>query len=383
MDDSLHATMQHQDDKPISANSLLEQIKAGSERWLMPWHKGLEAPTNPVTGNLFKGRNADLLWKAAIQKGVSHNQWATLKQWRKLKGKVRIRSKGTRIFKPKTFESMDLFGKETPILTGFNSYYVFNEQDIDNYNPEHPDLFTAHKHYVTDHDALNQLIEKSQAFIHYGGHRAVYFPASDEIFMPKRSSFVSTARATANESFYSTLLHELVHWTGHHSRLARGVYFGVSELDYAYEELIAELGAVILCGDFGVHLAPKQENAAYLRSWLKVLEHDIDNFYNAFESAQKAVNWLYLHTGVYPKSKSQEPDQETEPAEPPITSKKPVRAKFTRILSYPSGPIAIQFSVAVTCGNCNEEYRVTLQRYEERSMCPDCERVNLHDGLWV
>ena len=278
---------------------------------------------------------------------------------------------------------MDLFGKETPILTGFNSYYVFNEQDIDNYNPEHPDLFTAHKHYVADHDALNQLIENSQAVIHYGGHRAVYFPVSDEIFMPKRSSFVSTARGTANESFYSTLLHELVHWTGHHSRLARSVYFGDSELDYAYEELIAELGAVILCGDFGVHLAPKQENAAYVRSWLQVLEDDIDNFYNAFASAQNAVNWLYLHTGVYPKSKSQEPDQETEPAESPIMSKKPVKAKFTRILSYPSGPIAIQFSVAVTCGNCNEEYRVTLQRYEERSMCPDCDRVNLHDGLWV
>ncbi|MDV6327059.1 ArdC-like ssDNA-binding domain-containing protein [Idiomarina sp. Sol25] len=84
MDDSLHATMQHQDDKPISANTLLEQIKAGSERWLMPWHKGLEAPVNPVTGNLFKGRNADLLWKAAIQQGVSHNQWATLKQWSRL-----------------------------------------------------------------------------------------------------------------------------------------------------------------------------------------------------------------------------------------------------------------------------------------------------------
>ena len=81
--------------------------------------------------------------------------------------------------------------------------------------------------------------------------RACYTPATDTINMPNADAFVDTPDATATQSFYSTLLHEHVHWTGHESRLDRLKSKGKFTSDYAYEELIAELGSVILAVQLG------------------------------------------------------------------------------------------------------------------------------------
>jgi antirestriction protein ArdC len=107
--------------------------------------------------------------------------------------------------------------------------------------------------------------------------------------MPSRSLFSSV------EEYYSTLFHELTHSTGHSSRVGRE---GIEQLNtfgsdsYSKEELVAEMGAPMLCGLTG--LAPKtlENSAAYLQTWLSVLKSDSRMVVTAASAAQKAVDYI-------------------------------------------------------------------------------------------
>jgi len=101
-----------------------------------------------------------------------------------------------------------------------------------------------------------------------GGDRACFVPSKDLIQMPDRYRFVE------REAYYSTLCHELVHWSGAAKRLDRDLKGRFGTECYAVEELVAELGAAFLCADLGISLEPREDHAAYVRSWLTVLKAD-------------------------------------------------------------------------------------------------------------
>jgi antirestriction protein ArdC len=119
--------------------------------------------------------------------------------------------------------------------------------------------------------------------------KAFYNIEADYINMPKKKSFVS------NESYYSTLFHELVHSTGHEKRLNRktvteAVEFG-SET-YSLEELIAELGCSYLCNSTGIINTEIQNSVAYIEGWLKLLKSDKRYIIRATGFSQKAVDFI-------------------------------------------------------------------------------------------
>ena len=95
------------------------------------------------------------------------------------------------------------------------------------------------------------------------------------------------------QSYTATKAHELVHWTGHPSRNARefGKRFG--DRAYAFEELVAELGAAFLCADLGIAAEPRDDHASYLAHWLKVLKDDKRAIFTAASHAQKAADFLH------------------------------------------------------------------------------------------
>lgn len=105
--------------------------------------------------------------------------------------------------------------------------------------------------------------------------------------MPPFESFVDP------QGYYATLAHECSHWTRHPSRLDRDLgrkRWG--DEGYAREELVAELGAAFLCADLGIELEPREDHAAHLGSWLKVLKDDKRCIFSAAAHAQKAVDYL-------------------------------------------------------------------------------------------
>ena len=107
--------------------------------------------------------------------------------------------------------------------------------------------------------------------------------------VPGRDTFDSA------ESYYSTLFHELTHSTGHTSRLARE---GIERLErfgsesYSKEELVAEIGAAMLCGVAGIARQTVSNSASYLQSWLRVLKADSRLVIGAASAAQRAADYI-------------------------------------------------------------------------------------------
>jgi antirestriction protein ArdC len=125
--------------------------------------------------------------------------------------------------------------------------------------------------------------------IAYGGDRAYYLPMLDTVTVPHLSQFVSMA------NYYATLYHEVVHSTGHMSRLARpGVTDGARFASHAYsqEELTAELGAAFLCGVSGIAPQTLDNAAAYIAHWIERLHNDKTLLVHAASHAQRAVDFI-------------------------------------------------------------------------------------------
>lgn len=163
-------------------------------------------------------------------------------------------------------------------------YTVFNVEQCDDLPPEHagaeaPDLDDA---AIEDH--ARRLIAATPARITHGAERACYNIAGDVIRMPRPGAFSQPLDYTR------TLIHELGHWTGHPSRLARqyGKRFG--DQAYAREELVAELSAAFVCASLGIE--PTLQHSAYLASWLDVLEDDDKAIFRAASHASTAADYL-------------------------------------------------------------------------------------------
>jgi antirestriction protein ArdC len=122
--------------------------------------------------------------------------------------------------------------------------------------------------------------------VRHGGNRAFYTTAGDYIQMPEFGQFDEP------HGYYATLAHEHVHWTGAAHRCARefGKRFG--DEAYAFEELVAELGAAFLCADLALSNEPRRDHAAYIASWLRVLQNDKRAIFTAASKAQGAADYL-------------------------------------------------------------------------------------------
>jgi antirestriction protein ArdC len=130
---------------------------------------------------------------------------------------------------------------------------------------------------------------QEQVEVSHGGTRAYYQPATDSIRMPEKEAFDSS------EEYYSTLFHEFTHSTGHQSRLNRA---GITEMHYfgdeiySREELVAEMGAAMLCAVAGIENKTVKNSAAYIQSWLSKLRDDKKLVVHAAAAAQKAADFI-------------------------------------------------------------------------------------------
>ena len=118
----------------------------------------------------------------------------------------------------------------------------------------------------------------------------------DYINLPSPEFFKDTCGSTTTQNYYSTAFHELVHWTGAEKRLNREQKHKFASKDYAFEELVAELGAAMLCASTGVESSPREDHAIYIQNWLKALKDDKKFIFSASSQAQKAADYLFSFT---------------------------------------------------------------------------------------
>ncbi len=251
-------------------------------------------PVNPTTQNHYQGVNIPCLWFYQQEKDYSSNEWATFKQWKQQGASVRKGEKASPIVFYKTLvkTETDNQGKEETVnVPMLRLYHVFNANQVDGYNSE---IKATEKVDMVERIILaDRFCANTKADIRTGEARAYYNTARDFINMPRTKEFVETSDSSATQNYYSVLFHELTHWTGSTKRLNRIKTDSDSvKQAYAFEELVAELGAAFLCAQLGISQAPREDHALYIKSWLQALKNDNKHIFKASAQAARAVEYL-------------------------------------------------------------------------------------------
>lgn len=278
-------------------NQIITAIEAGAGQVAMPWHRSgaaITRPKNISTGNAYRGVNTIALWAAAEIGGYAEGLWGTYRQWQDRGAQVRKGETSSLIIFYKEFARDDDDAGEDG-QTNFDRRFmvkasrVFNVEQVDGYEREDIDVSADPIDPIASADAF---IQATGATVTEGGERAFYNRTTDAITMPDRFRFMDTATSTATESWYSVLLHELTHWTGAETRMARefGERFGDDA--YAMEELVAEISAAFLCADLGITAEPRPDHAAYIDHWLRIMKGDKKAIFTAASAAAKASDFL-------------------------------------------------------------------------------------------
>jgi antirestriction protein ArdC len=261
--------------------SVINALESGENPWRKTWKNITDhgMPHNLKSGRMYSGANVLLLG----MQGAPCNAWVTYKQAMELGGNVRKGAKSSVVYFWQFLEKEeDGVTRKIPMV---RVYRVFNairdcEGLADRVSTDLPERESRPS------DALASYIAREQISLSHGTNQPCYVPSIDQIQMPHEEAFQTSGH------YQGVLAHEAIHSTGHKSRLDRltdrAAFGGES---YAFEELVAELGACYVCGQIGVE--PDFNNsAAYLRSWLNAIRENDSWLVSAGGRAQKAADYI-------------------------------------------------------------------------------------------
>jgi antirestriction protein ArdC len=270
----------------IITSRIIEEIEKNN---VLPWQKEWKGlfPVNHSTQKPYRGINLLLLPQTESNEFIT---WSQLCDLRKKDESLKLKkgSKQHLVVFFNTYE--DKLDEEKIEKKGYLKYYkLFAIEDVENLAPKRvlPNKNNnPHEDAETLIDAY--LSKENIRLVTTCGDKACYSPTLDQITIPKLQAFNSS------NFYYETLLHECVHSSGHPNRLNRlskDAYFG-NDI-YSREELTAQLGASFLCNHLGLETEKTFNNsAAYIKSWLRVLNSDKTFVYRASTQAQKAVDYI-------------------------------------------------------------------------------------------
>lgn len=274
----------------IITDRICEILEKGEIPWHKPWTCKPGTMHQNAKGREYNGLNIIMLNCMAATMNYKSNQWITYKQAGERGWQVRKGEKGTPViyWNWVNTEKEDKTGKKVTDSIPFLRYYtVFNFDQVEGAPAPAPEEEPGTiEPIVICENIVNRMPNKPA--IKQSGTGAFYSPDLDFVNMPM-------AEWDKAEEYYSTLFHELIHSTGHVSRLGRfkdegRVHFGSDK--YSKEELIAELGAAFLCGNTGIEQTTIENSAAYIQSWLKALKNDKRMIVFAAAAAQKAADYI-------------------------------------------------------------------------------------------
>jgi len=280
-----------------TTKSVLEALEAGTVPWHQPWSADISAPMSLSTGRPYRGINVFLLMMEGAARGYSSHHWGTYRQIQERGGQVRKGEKSTQIVFWKLLRKDEVKADGSPgvrMIPLLRLYHVFNVDQADWADD-------ARLPVVVDRADVDPIAEAESLIAEYlatgptlthGGDSAYYAPVADRIQLPVLTDFESA------EHYYSTLYHEATHSTGHSQRLSRegvaaGTFGGFGSATYSFEELVAEMGAAMLCALAGINQAATlPATASYLAHWIEVLREDHNVIIRAASQAQKAVDLM-------------------------------------------------------------------------------------------
>ena len=258
-------------------NQIIEKLKEGTVPWKKPFKNGIAV--NWKTQKAYRGINTMLL---------DGGEYATFKQVKEAGGTVVKGSKSKIVVFWKMLEVEEKEAEEKKNIPMMRYYRVFKiGEQTEGIEPKQ-ELEKFDHNPIEEAEKVKENYFYAPSFsFNTGG--AWYKPFEDHINVPPLEDFENVNK------YYSTLFHEMVHSTGHADRLKReGVIknnkFG-SQL-YSKEELVAELGASMLCGLTGIENTTIDNSASYIQSWLRALKDDKTLIVSASQKAQKASDHI-------------------------------------------------------------------------------------------
>ena len=275
-------------------NKIIAELEAGRLPWVQPWGSSgvsapLAMPKNAATGRSYSGINVLILWGAVVQHGFPTQSWLTFRQALGLGGNVRKGERGTTVVYADRFVPNDErrrsreTGAEAVAIPFLKQFTVFNAAQCDGL----PDDLVAVPPPVPEGliiPEVEALIRACGADLRLDGDKAFYAPAHDYIQLPRPESYFEPI------NWHRTALHELGHWTGHASRLARDLSGAFGSKPYSREELCAEMTSAFCCATLGI--VPTVRHADYIGAWLEVLREDNRAVIRAASAGSKAADFL-------------------------------------------------------------------------------------------
>ena len=249
---------------------VIAELEEGRLPWVQPWDSArcpCTMPHNAVSGRAYSGINILILWCEAVERQFSSQRWLTYKQAEQAGGHVRRGEKGTVIcyadrFTPKA-EAAKAAGedREARTVAFLKRFTVFNLDQIEGL-PEQYDAEPVVPDSVMAIAEVDRLIAASGADFRIGGSEAFYSPRQDYVQVPPQAAFHEPI------NWFRTALHEMGHWVGGKGRLERDQSGRFGSIEYAKEELAAEMTAAFTCATLGIQ--PTVRHSDYIGAWIKL-----------------------------------------------------------------------------------------------------------------
>ena len=268
-------------------NRIISEMETGIIPWQKPWVAS-GGCVSYATGKPYSLLNQMLLGRPG--------EYATYQQVQAAGGYVRRGEKAHMVVFWKFLQKEDEETGEVKEVPFLRYYNVFHIDQCEGLKPKHfPALpQTANADQKAEAIICGYLKSSGVRMTHQQGDRAFYRPSDDTITLPLLAQFHETSE------YYSTAFHELIHSTGHMSRLNRlekTAFFGTEA--YSKEELVAEIGASALVHIAGLETSASfRNNAGYIQNWLKVLRNDRKVIVSASGRADKAVSYILNAEGL-------------------------------------------------------------------------------------
>ncbi|WP_328803026.1 ArdC family protein [Paenibacillus sp. An7] len=259
----------------IVTERILELLAAGVVPWRRPWV--VSGAVNWISQRPYRGINTLLL---------PPGEYATYKQITEAGGSVKGAKSQIVVFW-RWLEKEDADTGEAEKIPMLRYYRVFDIKDCKGIKSKRKEVSFDHDPIAEAEAIVDRYADAPPIGLASG--RAYYMPSPDRVSVPPLQDYPKA------EEYYSTLFHELIHSSGHQSRLNRpGIeeYAAFGDENYSKEELIAEIGAAMLCATCGIDNSTIENSAAYIQSWHRKLKNDPTLIVKAAGQAQKATDYI-------------------------------------------------------------------------------------------
>lgn len=285
----------------IVTDKLIQILEKGVRPWTKPWSSNSEESIfrNLISGHSYKGINPILCFIDCILLEDDRPYFIGFGQAKELGWKLNKGSKSTwlrwggkgskEIENEETDKTEKQFYSACKWLNVFHCS-LFDDSEAKLKIAEYILKYEKDRSEIINPDhrlpEVEGFIKSTRAKISHGDSgRAFYTPTVDAIMLPNFDQFTSAS------GYYATAIHELTHWTGHKSRCDRDLSGRFGSKSYAYEELIAEIGAAFTCNQFGIN-NEIENHASYIASWIQALKNDQKFFFKAAAEAKRASEYL-------------------------------------------------------------------------------------------